>query len=93
MTIEQAVYIACCIVGVFSILGLRTGRHRHAGDLVAGAYTVLAFGLGYEAAEAWIFGAPAFPAGRWFVVPPLAVVLAAAAFKDWRAHKGFSRAG
>lgn len=87
MTIEQAVYIACCIVGFVSILGLRAGRHRHASDLLGGAYIVLAFGLGYEGAEAYVYGSPAFPAGRWFVVPPLAVVLAAAAFKDWREHR------
>ncbi len=79
----QLVYMACCLVAIGAIFVQQRYRLRRARACRWWLYTVLAFGLGYEALEAWKYGAPALPAGRWIVVPTLAAVMAWAAAKDW----------
>lgn len=77
-------YVACCAVAIASTLVLQRYRYRRAKGCRWWLYTVLAIGLAYEGLEAWKFGAPAFPAGRWLVIPSLAAVMAWASVKDWR---------
>lgn len=76
-------YVLCCLVAIVAIAMQQQYRYRRARGCRWWLYSALAFGLAYEALEAWTFGAPAFPAGRWFVIPPLAAVMTWAAAKDW----------
>lgn len=80
--IAAGLYVAACLVGIVAALELQTGRHQAAKACVWWAYTVLAFGLGWEAIDALRFGAPDFPSSRWVLVPAIAVVQAGAALKD-----------
>lgn len=77
-------YVVCCVVAIGSIFVQQAYRFRTAKGCRWWLYTVLAGGLFYEAIEAWNYGAPAFPSGRWIVLPSLAAVLAWAASKDWQ---------
>ncbi|WP_289296260.1 hypothetical protein [uncultured Reyranella sp.] len=77
-------YVLCCVVAIASIFVQQAYRFRTAKGCRWWLYTVLAGGLFYEAMEAWSYGAPAFPSGRWIVLPSLASVLAWAAAKDWQ---------
>jgi len=79
----QFVYIACCLAGIAAIFVQQRYRYRRAKGCRWWLYTLLALGLAYEGFETWKFGAPAFPAGRWLIVPSLAAVMAWAAWKDW----------
>ncbi|WP_425065137.1 hypothetical protein [Reyranella sp.] len=82
----QLAYIACCLVTIGAIFVQQRYRLRHAKGCRWWLYTVLAFGLGYEALEAFKYGAPALPAGRWIVVPALAAVMAWSAANDWKSR-------
>jgi hypothetical protein len=77
-------YVLCCAVAIAAILLQQGWRYRTARGCRWWLYSLLALGLAYEGLEAWKYGAPALPAGRWLLVPPLAAVLAWAAAKDWK---------
>lgn len=83
----QVVYIAACLVAIGAIFVQQRYRLRRAKACRWWLYTVLAAGIAYEGIEAFKYGAPAFPAGRWIVMPALAAVMAWAAAKDWAARQ------
>lgn len=82
----QLLYIAACLVGLAAIFVQQRYRLRDSRGCRWWLYSLLALGLCYEAMEAWKYGAPALPAGRWIVVPSLAAVLAWSAVNDWRSR-------
>lgn len=82
----QLLYIACCLVALGAIFVQQQYRLRDARGCRWWLYSLLALGVAYEAMEAFKFGAPALPAGRWIVMPALAAVLAWSAANDWRAR-------
>ena len=84
MMLWQLLYIACSLVGIGAIFVQQRYRYRNAKGCRWWLYTVLAIGLAYEGLEAFKYGAPSFPAGRWIVLPSLAAVMAWAAAKDWK---------
>ena len=84
--VPQLLYIGCCLAAIGSIFVQQRYRLKKARACRWWLYTVLAFGLGYEAIETFKYGAPAFPAGRWIVIPALAGVMAWSAAKDWRSR-------
>lgn len=82
----QLLYIAACLVAMGAIFVLQWYRLRRASACRWWLYAVLTFGLFYEAIEAWKYGAPALPAGRWIVVPSLAaqgIVVRTAPVAEW----------
>lgn len=82
----QLLYIACCLVALGAIFVQQRYRLRHAKGFRWWLYSLLALGVAYEGMEAWKFGAPAIPAGRWIVIPALAAVLAWSAANDWKSR-------
>ena len=82
----QLLYIACCLVALGAIFVQQRYRLRSSKGYRWWLYSLLALGVGYEAMEAWKFGAPAIPAGRWIVMPALAAVLAWSAANDWKSR-------
>lgn len=79
-------YIAACLVAIGAIFVQQRYRLRGAKGCRWWLYSLLALGLGYEAIEAFKFGPPALPAGRWIVIPSLAAVLAWSAANDWKSR-------
>ncbi len=82
----QLLYIACCLVAMGSIFVQQQYRLRRARGCRWWLYSLLALGIAYEGIEAWKFGAPAIPAGRWIVMPALAAVMAWSAANDWKSR-------
>ena len=82
----QLLYIACCLVALGAIFVQQQYRLRRAKGCRWWLYSLLALGVAYEGMEAWKFGAPAIPAGRWIVMPALAAVLAWSAANDWKSR-------
>ncbi|MFO1081859.1 MAG: hypothetical protein U1E23_14670 [Reyranellaceae bacterium] len=78
----QLLYIGLCLASMVAVFWLQAGRHRDAKGCLWWSYSLLAFALGWEAIDAWKFGAPGFPASRWLLVPALLVVMAWAAIAD-----------
>lgn len=86
MIVWQLLYIVCCLVALAAIFVQQQYRLRGARGCRWWLYSLLALGVAYEAMEAWKFGAPALPAGRWIVMPALAAVLAWSAANDWKSR-------
>ena len=84
MIVWQLLYIACCLVALGAIFVQQRYRYRNARKLRWWLYSLLALGVAYEGIEAFKYGAPAFPAGRWILMPALSGVLFWAAAKDWK---------
>ncbi len=79
----QLLYIAICLAGILAVFHLQVCRHRHARGCRYWLYSLLAFGLGWEALDAWKYGVPGFPGSRWILVPSLVAVMVWAAATDW----------
>lgn len=84
----QLLYIAICLAGIGAIFHLQRYRYRWARGCRYWLYTVVAFGLGWEAIDAWKYGVPGWPGSRWILVPSLVAVMAWSAIADWRERRG-----
>lgn len=85
--IAQVVYIACCLIAMGAIAFLQGNRMKDARGCLWWAYNVLLLAIGWEAIDAYMFGAPGFPASRWLLLPSLAMVKTWWAVSDWHKAK------
>lgn len=83
----QLIYIGLCLVGIGAVFALQAGRHARAKSCLYWSFTALAFGLGWEAIDAWKYGVPGWPGSRWILLPALDVVMIWAALDDWREQR------
>jgi len=65
----QLAYIACCLIGMGAIFLQQRYRYRNAKGCRWWLYTLLAFGLAYDGDRGLQARPPAFPAGRWILLP------------------------
>ena len=83
----QLAYIFVCTIGVGAVFHLQHYRYGDARGCHYWLYSLVAFGLGWEAIDAWKYGVPGWPGSRWVLVPAIVAVMAWAAASDWLNRK------
>lgn len=88
MMVAQIIYITLCLLAMGAIFHVQEYRSSS----LWWAYTILTFGLGWEAIDAWKYGAPGWPSSRWVMVPSLTIILVTVAVSEWRQRRRVRRA-
>lgn len=82
LDLAQIVYSAILLLCIWGAMGMQRYRHQHDHSTLYWAYSALIFFLGWELIDCVKYGAPGFPAQRWFFYAAFALIFCIGTWRE-----------